>query len=425
MEKDILKQIIFEQQQTTSQNTIERFIDEELISCSEILIISGIRRCGKSTLLQQIRNARQEKDFYINFDDERLIHFTVDDFQKLHEVLIEIFGEQTTFYFDEIQNIAGWERFVRRLYDSGNKVFITGSNAHLLSKELGTHLTGRYIQIELYPFSFKEFLQYTQVHITEKDLYTTAGKARITTAFMEYIQRGGFPQYIQNKQDDYIKTVYQNIVYRDIMVRNNITNERQIIELTHYLASTVSTLSSFNSLRKIIGVKNAGTVASYIQYISDTYLLFQIQKFDYSLKKQIQNPKKTYFIDTAIVQKISFSFSENVGRLLENIVFIELKRRNKQVFYHSQKYECDFVILEGTVITEAIQVSYSIEDEQTKQREIRGVRDAMESYSLTHGTILTMHTEGSIHEAWGSVEIVPVWKWLVVFSQSRKVAKKL
>lgn len=413
MEKEILKQIIFEQQSIVQKNFIERNVAKEYVQCSEILIISGIRRCGKSTLLQQIRNTQQDKDFFLNFDDERLIHFTIEDFQKLHEVFIELFGEQHNFYFDEIQNIAGWERFVRRLYDSGNKVFITGSNAHLLSKELGTHLTGRYIQIELYPFSFKEFLLFTEVHITEKDIFTTQGIARITAAFNEYITLGGFPQYIQNQQVEYLKTVYQNILYKDVMVRNNITNERQITELTHYLASTISTLSSYNSLSKIIGVKNAGTVASYINFISDTYLLFQIHKFDFSLKKQIQNPKKTYFIDTALVQKISFSFSENSGRLLENIVFLELKRRNKQVFYHSQKYECDFVILEGTTITQAIQVTYSFDDENTKQREIRGLQDAMKTYSLTHGTILTMHTQQHITENNISIDVIPVWKWLL------------
>lgn len=413
MEKDFLKQIIFDQQQVVSQNTIERSIAKEYIACSEILVISGIRRCGKSTLLQQIRLSRPEKGFFLNFDDERLLHFTIDDFQKLHEVFIELFGEQHTFYFDEIQNVLGWERFVRRLYDSGNKVFITGSNAHLLSKELGTHLTGRYMQIELYPFSFKEFLQYTQVHVSKNDIFTTVGRARLTEAFTDYINAGGFPQFIQNRQVDYLKTLYQNILYRDVMVRNNITNERQITELTHYLASTVSTLSSYNSLTKIIGVKNAGTVASYISFITDTYLLFQTQKFDYSLKKQIQNPKKTYFIDTALIQKISFSFSENIGRLLENMVFIELKRRNKQVFYHSNKYECDFVILEGNKIAEAIQVSYTLEGEQTKQREVYGLRDAMEAYSLTCGTILTMHAEFSLQEQWGTISVMPVWKWLL------------
>jgi uncharacterized protein len=413
MDKDVLKQILFEQQEFVHQDCIERTIAKEYIQCSEILIVSGIRRCGKSTLLQQIRNTQTEKDYFINFDDERLLHFTVDDFQKLHEVFIELFGVQRTFYFDEIQNIYGWERFVRRLYDSGNKIFITGSNAFLLSKELGTHLTGRYLQIELYPFSFQEFLRYRNENISEKDVFTTEGRARISAAFSKYITMGGFPQYIQNQQSEYLKTLYQNILYKDVMVRNNITNERQITELTHYLASTVSTLSSYNSLSKVIGVKNAGTVASYIKFISDTYLLFQTHKFDYSLKKQIQNPKKTYFIDTALLQKISFSFSENIGRILENIVFLELKRRNKQVFYHSLKYECDFVIFENNAIIQAIQVSYAFDDEQTRTREIRGLGEAMETYALKCGTILTMHTQETIKEKNSTIDILPVWKWLL------------
>ena len=157
--KDLLKQIILEQQdvlQAQNKRYVQRYIADEWLTTTEILIISGIRRCGKSVLVQQIRDRLEEKDFYFNFDDERLASFKLEDFQKLQECFVELFGEQHTYYFDEIQNIEGWERFVRRLYNAGNKVVITGSNARMLSRELGTHLTGRYIQVEIYPFSFGE-----------------------------------------------------------------------------------------------------------------------------------------------------------------------------------------------------------------------------------------------------------------------------
>jgi predicted AAA+ superfamily ATPase len=176
--KNLLKQIILEQQEyIQGQNNIPRKINSEWLTTSEIVIISGVRRCGKSVLLQQIREQMQEQSYFINFDDDRLINFKLEHFNLLEEAFIELFDKQSTYYFDEIQNIEGWERFVRRLYNAGNKIFITGSNAKMLSRELGTHLTGRYIQIDLYPFSFKEYLNFNNYTPTEKELYTTLGQA--------------------------------------------------------------------------------------------------------------------------------------------------------------------------------------------------------------------------------------------------------
>jgi uncharacterized protein len=222
---------------------------------------------------------------------------------------------------------------------------------------------------------------------------------------------GGFPVFLENKNDNYIKSLYENILYRDVMVRNNLTNEKEIMELVYYLASNVSRLSSFNSLAKTIGVKNASTVSNYLQFIQNTYLIFQINKFDFSLKKQIQNTKKTYFIDQALVTRLGFLFSEEKGRLLENIVFIELKRRGNEVYYFSAKNECDFLIRRGTQITSAIQVCYSFDTQETKTREINGIREAMKTYSLSEGLILTNDTEEEITSDSQTIRVVPVWKW--------------
>jgi predicted AAA+ superfamily ATPase len=369
--KELLKSVLFDQQKLGwNTRNVKRDFPPTYLYNQEIVVITGIRRCGKSTLLQQIRVEQVEKDYFINFDDERLIQFRVEDFQILYETFIELFGMQKTFYFDEIQNIAGWERFVRRLHDYGNKVFITGSNANMLSRELGTHLTGRYMSHELYPFSFREFLEYKGKVPLPSEIYSTEGKSEIKALFSQYFSVGGFPVFLENKNDNYIKSLYENILYRDVMVRNNLTNEKEIMELVYYLASNVSRLSSFNSLAKTIGVKNASTVSNYLQFIQNTYLIFQINKFDFSLKKQIQNTKKTYFIDQALVTRLGFLFSEEKGRLLENIVFIELKRRGHEVYYFSAKNECDFLIRQGTQITAAIQVCYSFDTKETKTREI-------------------------------------------------------
>ncbi len=412
--KETIKEVIFDQITLYSQKkSFGRYKLSEIPADNEITIISGIRRCGKSTFLNQIRFQSKEKDYFINFDDDRLIRFEVDDFQVLYEIFIELFGKQKTFYFDEIQNIAGWERFVRRLHDYGNKVYITGSNAYMLSKELGTHLTGRYYHIELFPFSFLEFLQTKKFKISEKIFFSTEGKAKLLKYFLEYDKNGGFPAYLKNKNRDYLKSLYESIIYRDVLVKNKITNEKQILELVHYIVSNVSGLISYNGLTSVIDVKNASTVKEYLHYLQDTYLIFLVNKFDYSLKKQIQNPKKVYFIDNALANVIGFYFSENKGHSLENLVFLELKRRGKEIFYHRNKKECDFLIVEKRKVKQAIQVSLDLFEEKTRTREIEGLYEATEDYNLNEGLIITQDTRETIEYKNKKIKVVPVWEWML------------
>lgn len=414
--KELLKHIIFDQRDRTLLPMIERDIDQHLVNSPEILVISGVRRCGKSVLLQQIRSQQAERDFYLNFDDERLISFKVGDFQTLYEAFVELFGEQRTFYFDEIQNITGWERFVRRLYDSGCKVFVTGSNANMLSRELGTHLTGRYCQIELYPFSFSEFLKIKGKQPDPKDFYTTIGKGILKGLFDEYLQTGGFPRYIQDLNTSYLSTLYENIIYKDIVTRNKLNGEKELLEMMYYLASNATKRFSYNSLAKIVGIKHPDTVKNYLEYTESTYLLFQAMRFDWSVKKQISYPKKVYFIDNAIIGKVGFNATDNIGQLLENAVFIQLKRRNKEVYYHDDGVECDFIIRENGHILSAYQVTRSLSDPKTRQREINGLLSALTAYKLSEGVILTDdETEELVIEG-KKVHIYPIWKWLLQFS---------
>ena len=382
-------------------------------SDQEITVISGIRRCGKSTLLHEIRSKNAEKDYYFNFDDERLINFKLDDFQLLYEVFLELFGKQSTFYFDEIQNVKGWERFVRRLHDYKNKVYVTGSNASMLSRELGTHLTGRYYQQELFPFSFAEYLAFSEREVPQKSFFSTEEKVRFHSDFLHYFSKGGFPAYLQSGNSQYLKSLYESILYRDVMVRNGLTNEKEMQELVHFLASNTSKLFSYNSLTRVIGVKNATTVKNYLSFLENTYLLFLVNKYDFSVKKQIQNPKKIYFIDLGLIRELGFHHSEDNGRLLENLVFIELKRRGKEVYYHAQKHECDFVIKEKNQIVQAIQVSWSIYNPTTKEREIEGLVEALTCYNLKEGLILTDEDEDEFTIKNFKIKVMPTWKWLL------------
>ena len=412
--KQLLKDIIIDQKSfLPSKKTIIRSFPEKYLNNEEIIIISGVRRCGKSVLLQQIRDRLPQKDYFFNFDDDRLGNFTVENFQQLYEVFIELYGEQNYFYFDEIQNIAGWEHFAKRLYNSGKKVFITGSNARMLSKELGTYLTGCYIAIELYPFSFSEFLDFReQLHLLG-DISGTIARGEIQSAFNDYLKQGGFPIYLRSEDGIVLKALYDNILYKDVMVRNQIVNEREVKELVYYTVSNIGKPLTYTSLAKVIGVKNPTTVKNYLEYIENTYLLFSLSKLDYSVKAQLRNPKKVYAIDNALVSRLGFHFSGEEGRLLENMVYIELRRRGGEIFYHnSGSAECDFVVRDGFRVVQAIQACYLLGSSDTREREIRGIQDAMDTYQLLEGTIITNTHEEELKYGNKMIHILPAWKWL-------------
>ena len=417
--KDLLKQIILEQQEilhAQNKRYVQRYIADEWLQTSEILIISGIRRCGKSVLMQQIRDRLVEKDFFFNFDDERLANFKLDDFQKLQECFVELFGEQHTYYFDEIQNIEGWERFVRRLYNAGNKIVITGSNARMLSRELGTHLTGRYIQVEIYPFSFQEYLAMNEIPVNAKTLYTTTGRATMVKSFVKYMECGGFPKFLQDGSVSYLTSLYESIIYRDILTRNGLTNEKEMLELMFYLASNATKRVTYSSLGKVVGIQHPDTIKNYLEYIQQTYLISQLFRYDPSVKKQMMSPKKIYFVDNAIIKRIGFNATENNGVFLENLVFIELKRRGLDVYYYADKNECDFIVRKGLHISDAYQVTLKMDSPQTREREIAGVREAMQAYSLSKGYILTFEGKETINFDDGTiVEVVPVWEWILQY----------
>lgn len=415
MDRNKIKQIIIEQNIIKkSGDIIPRELTakiSEFEKTSFIIIISGIRRSGKSTLLQQMRTDVQDNSYYVNFDDERFVHFNVDDFQILYELLIEIFGNRKIFLFDEIQNIKNWERFVRRLHDMEKKIYVTGSNASMLSRELGTHLTGRHISFSLYPFSFKEFLLFKHQIPGKLDMLTTEKKSILRKFFNEYLEKGGFPEYLQTEKEEYLKSLYENILYRDIITRYNLSNEKTIKEIIYYAVSNIGKEISFNSLRKLTNLTSATTVREYFEYLENSYMAFLISRYNPSLKKQIYYNKKAYFIDTAMAKLLGFRTSDDLGRMLENVVFLHLKRLDKEVYFHKEKYECDFVIRKENTIVEAIQVTHSLKD--NKEREINGLLEALDIYKLKEGLLLTADQEEEIIEKNRKIVVKPIWKWLL------------
>jgi len=414
--KDILRQIVTRQKQEFSQK--EEWVKRELVDVvlawfkdRRVIILTGIRRCGKSTLLKELMQNMHNWG-YVNFEDEKFLDFKAQDFELLNEALIETYGHINTYFFDEIQNIEKFEAFVRRLQDEGKKVVITGSNASLLSKEFGTKLTGRYKLFEVYPFSFKEFLTFKKIEIKKDDFYRTEKKIELIRLFEEYLTVGGLPEYLKNKDREYIKTLYDNILYKDIIVRYALRKQKIMRELINILSTTISSLFTYNSLKQTLGLANAITVKEYISYLHNSYLFFELQKFSYSIKKQLNAPRKIYVIDPAFYQIGGINFSHNKGRILENAVFIELKRRKREIYYYSNKNECDFITKEGTKITEAIQVCYSL-DNTNKEREINGLVEAMNAFKLKEGIIITSEQTDEITKKGKKIRILPVFKWVL------------
>jgi len=282
----------------------------------------------------------------------------------------------------------------------------------MLSKELGTHLTGRHLEVAVFPFSFREFLTLKQYSYTQKDLFLLEKKVKLKEYFKEYFMEGGLPEYLLTKNIDYLKTIYNNILYKDIIVRYKLPAEKAIKELVYYTANNVSQEISFNSIKKMLQVGSATTIKEYFDYVENSFLIFLVAKFDYSLKKQIYANKKMYIIDNALAIHLGFRLSDNFGCLLENLVFIELKRRKKEIYYTTNKQECDFVLKEGTKITTALQVCYEL-TAKNKEREVQGLLQALRQFHLPIGIILTYDQEEEFKEEHKLIQVIPVWKWLL------------
>jgi len=422
MDKALLKEVILEQRQI--QESLDPGIKRENLplieryfSLPHSIVISGIRRSGKSTLLSQIIQTHYKDDYYyFNFEDERLIDFKSGDFNILYEILIELYGEKKTFFLDEIQNVLKWEFFVRRLQDSGCKFFITGSNASLLSKELGTKLTGRTIVSELYPFSFREFLSFKGFKLKKDSLSLTKERAVIKKYFNEYLRGGGMPEYLKYKESVVLKRVYEDILYRDIVVRHEIKGVKSLRELSLYFMSNMASMFTYNGLKETFHLGSSNTIKSYVDYLEDSFLIFTINKFSYSLKKQSVAPKKVYCIDNGLVDAIAFQFSKNKGKFYENLVFGELKRRGTEEIYYyltGDGKEVDFLLRKNNKISSLIQVTESLDNDKVRSREIDALVKSMGELKVKQGLILTYDHEEKIKSNGKDILVKPIYKWLL------------
>ncbi|MBC2694127.1 MAG: ATP-binding protein [Desulfobacteraceae bacterium] len=429
MEKRKLKELIIAHTNSAlkKHNLLLRQIPNlsTLIEKKEVLVISGVRRCGKSSLMRiLVHELIHQKEvpianvLYFNFEDERLVEFTYRDFETLYESYLELNNPKGKKYlfFDEIQNIHYWEKWINRLYEFEEvKIFITGSSATLLSGEIATALTGRNIPLSLYPFSFKELLTTNNVVYGSRSLYEREVRVMIKRHFDTFGEIGGFPEAALTNDTTILQHYFNDILYRDILTRHSIKNIKQIKELALYLATNIGNLCSYRNLANMISAKSTNTIKYFMEYLENAYLFFRVNLFDYSLKKQIYNPSKIYCVDTALARSISFKFSLDTGRIYENIVFIELLRQGKEVYYWKSphNYEIDFVVKKGTKITELIQVCADISEKKTHAREIRGVLEAASEFNLKEAIIITRDFAGKTIEDGMEITFLPIWKWLI------------
>ncbi len=411
MNKTKLRQVIIDQQELfkRTEDLIDRDVEINLKG-NEIVIITGIRRCGKSSLLKLISKRVEGNKIYINFDDIRLTDFDKDNFEDAQSIAIELLGKgKITYFLDEIQSIEHWERWVNNLYAEGIKVFITGSNSKLLSSEISTYLTGRNKVIRLFPFSFKEYLRIKNVEATKQ--MTSTQISTIFRHFKDYLDAGGFPLVVRNDDLQLSKQYFEDILNKDILNRYQIKQVKELKDLLLYLFSNIGKPYSYSTLKQVTGIKSLSTIKNYIDYFRNVFLLYTLERFDYSVAKQKVSSSKPYAGDNSFLKTVSFNFTENMGKRLENLVFLHLLRSNKEVYYHLDKKECDFVVKDGLKISQAIQVCLDISNPETKKREIEGLQNAMIKYKLREGIILTMEHEETIKAK--KITIVPVWKWLL------------
>jgi len=401
---------------------------ESLFSSNQVITITGPRRAGKSFVMRQmakqlINKGHNPKDImHVNLEDPRFTESGVLFLEKIFETYREYISPQNTpiLFLDKIQEIEGFEKWVRMMHElSKAKIIISGSNARILSRELGTLLTGRHLDMEVFPLSFREFLSFNNIALTNK-MDLIGKESEIKGALRKYIEYGSFPEVALSEQKkEILLSYFEDVITKDLLRRFNIKKTQDLRAIAKHYLSNISALSTFKSIERSLDM-SITSVKSYTGYLEQAYLLFPLKRFSFKVKEQEKSPRKIYAIDTGLCNAVGFRFSENDGRLAENVVFVALKRKQNlnpdmELFYWKDVHhrEVDFVIKDGLKVTNLIQVCWNVQDEKTKNRELRSLRKAMEELNVTNATVITGETEGEekLHD--NTVKLVPLWKWLL------------
>lgn len=423
VEKGVIKRIILDSRRDiVNYKIINRHVPIDNFSC---YIFVGVRRAGKSYLMYQEilkrlgSGSTWDDLLYFNFEDDRLSGFDIGDIDKILECHIELGGsDKPMFFFDEIQNVEGWEKYARRLADAKNRVWITGSNARMLSSEMMSTLGGRYLSIEVYPFSFEEYLDALDVSHDEATMLSTVGKAEVERHFAEYFCWGGLPESISlSAKRDYLSSTYQKIYLGDICIRDNVQNPAILRLMIKKISESVKQPISYSRIAKVLstvgGKISMPTVANYISYCEDAWLLLRLRNITSSLADKETNCKY-YFIDNGL---LSLLLIDTNTTLLENVVALDLFRRyghdadNERLFFYNDRVEIDFYVPDAKM---AIQVAYSIDESiDTSRREIEALTKFAKLYPCDKRVIVTYYTRRTIEDEYGTIEVVPCAEWLL------------
>lgn len=425
-----LKKVIVNALEWSPPKGVDRIVHLDLVEETRLLSVVGPRRAGKTYacfqfLHKQLTIIPKSNILYLNLEDERLYPLSKTVLQDLWETYLQVSQPEVTqpiyLILDEIQNIPNWSRWVRRMHDQYSmiRIIVTGSSSKLLSRELATELRGRAISIEVFPFSFPEFLRANGVTWNPKTVAYSTEKPKINHLFGEYFKRGGFPGILEATYPEKILQEYFKAMYvRDLIERFKIENIplfEDFLRLQIQQFSAVTSISKMEKLLAEIGYSlSKNTLTNYIRYARESYILFQVPIYSNKIKNQLRYPKKTYAIDHGLLQAVRFSTSEDFGRLLENIVFMALRRKTTDIYYYQDKTcECDFLVKEKTQIVLAIQVAYTIKNNKTREREIKGLTQALLDNPNAKGLILTLDETDEIIINGKLIPILPVWRWLL------------
>jgi predicted AAA+ superfamily ATPase len=392
-------------------------IDKIDYKSREIVDIIGPRRSGKSSILKLLIKKLELSNFlFINFEDP---YFVTHNEPQVVEELIDVYKEYFSrnlkyLFFDEIHAINHWENAIRKLRDSGKyKIFVTGSSSKLLGKELSTLLTGRHLSYEILPLSFSEFLSFKSVELKNKRDIVIREKSFLKN-FDEYLSIGGFPEIVNTGNLALLKQYYFDIIQKDIVMRYDVRQKDILEKMGIYLITNLAKSVSIESLKNTFNL-SFEAASGYLDYFEEAFLIYEVPQFSYSLKTQQQAQKKIYSIDSGLANTISFRFSKESGRLLEQCVFLELKRKGHGIYYYKTENnkEVDFLVQQQNRKKNLIQVCWDISDEDTKKRELNSLTQAMNELKLTNGLILTYNNEQKLQVENRRITVMPVYKWMI------------
>ena len=409
-------------------NVLPRMIDlEKYLNNDFIIDIIGSRRAGKTYLMYYfINHLKKDRNIiFLNFENRKLwpLSDTILDDLLNHiyeEKLIEKYGKVYLF-LDEIQNVPNWERFARNIHDELKgkiKIFVSGSSSKMIEKETSSLLTGRHLSIKLFPLSFKEFLNFKK-YSTKGIEYSERRKAVLLKLLKEYLEFGGFPEIVLSDQKtDILSQYYIDIISRDVVERYNLRESNTVENLGKYMITNIGSLFSYGKTAKFFSGSlkirvSTASIPSYTKHLEEVFLIFLVPIFSYKIREQMQYPRKTYCVDTGLGNAISFKFSEDTGKIMENMVFLELKRRRKSIFYWKGKGEVDFVIKEGLNVAHLMQVCYDVKNEETKKRETAALIEAMNEFGLKEGHVITWDYDNEETVDNKKIVYLPLWKWLL------------